>query len=226
VRLSGARLTSLLAILVLGSLGCLQTTIAGVGVGGTSGGNGSTGGRSTTGGGSTTGPSCVGVVCGAFYACDPTDGLCKCGGQVCNSGNCDPSGACSAGCEGTTGTLTIPGSSGPGSALTLPPAYLNEFYSYDLSPACAGLANVVWIPCLLTDGGPVCTDMARLKLPPGLTLFSNGQIQGIALEAGWETISYEFLVGAFFGSPNDDTNDGGVFQNVLMTVERDAGPPQ
>jgi hypothetical protein len=58
-------------------------------------------------------------------------------------------------------------------------------------------------------------------LPPGLPLYANGELQGVPYaDAG----SYEFLVEASIGF-----NDGGglvVFQNVLLTVERDAGAGQ
>jgi len=119
--------------------------------------------------------------------------------------------------------LTIAGSSGPGSAFTPPLALFNEFYSYQLSVACAGSGYVVWTVCSTADGGSVCDDIAKRSLPPGLELYPNGQIWGYALEAGL----FEFLVKADFGSPTGGPfNDGGVFQNVSMTVERDAGPSQ
>jgi len=207
------------------SLGCLQITVAGASTGGqstgilgqTAGVGASTGGHSTTSGGSTTGPSCAGVSCAAFYACDPSDGLCKCGGQVCNSGNCTESGTCLTGCVEGVGVITIPGSSGPGSALTAPVADVNEYYSYFLPLSCAAPQNVFWT--LVTSDGGTCDSKScqdRL-MPPGLILYSNGAIQEVPFEVG----SFEFLVEAI-----DGLGDGGgftAFQNVVVNVEQDAG---
>jgi hypothetical protein len=214
MRLWGGLPKSFLAMIALTSLGCLQTTIAGVGTGESSGGGSTTGGRSTTGG-STTGPSCAGVYCAAFYACDPSDGLCKCGGEVCGSGNCEAAGACLAGCDVDAGTFTIAGSAGPGSALTLPPASLNVFYSYQFLLACTAPPNVTWTVAA-SDGGTGC-ETADCETPPGLMLYSTGAIQGVPQLPG----SFNFLVGAAGGFTN-----GSVFQRVLLTVVRDAGAGQ
>jgi hypothetical protein len=211
------------------SLGCLQITVAGASTGGqstgilgqTAGVGASTGGHSTTSGGSTTGPSCAGVSCAAFYACDPSDGLCKCGGQVCVSGNCSESGTCLAACDANAGTFSIPGSDGPGSALFAPPAYVNEYYSYQLPLACTSPPNVYW--AVVSSDGGACdsTSCREMFSPPGLTVYSNGEIQDVASELG----TFEFMVEA---SGTLSLDDGGLalftaFQNVVLTVEQDAG---
>ena len=226
----GGALKLLPALGFMASLGCLQITVAGGSTGGqgtgillltTSGGSGSTGGHSTTSGGSTTGPSCVGVACAAFYACDPSDGLCKCGGQMCGSGNCSESGTCLAACDANSGTFTIPGSDGPSSALIAPPAYVNEYYSYQLPLSCAAPQNVYW--GLVTSDGGSCANLPceKMFMPPGLLLYGNGQIQDVALETG----SFEFTVAA---GGTLTLDDGGLalysaFQKVVLTVVQDAG---
>ncbi len=113
--------------------------------------------------------------------------------------------------------FTIPGSNGPGSALALPPAYLNEFYSVDLSLGCTAPPNVVFWTVVATNGGIHSCQGGGCEPPPGLNLFSlSGTIQGVALEAG----SFEFTVEA------ESNNGDEAFQNVLLAVERDAGAGQ
>jgi hypothetical protein len=170
--------------------------------GGSSSGRGSsTGGASSTGGsnsGSSTGATdpCSGVYCSPSYVCDPADGICKCGGQVCPSGNCDAStGNCLGGCPPDAGSSDIAFLSGPPEASVMPPADLNKTYNFNIG-VCAY--------------GPVRFS-ALSEMPPGLDFYVTGEIEGVPTIAT-HGVPYEFEVKA-------ESEGGGVaFQNFLLTV--------
>ena len=89
--------------------------------------------------------------------------------------------------------------------VTLPPATLNQFYSTTLQTN-APFNDTVSFQVLTTSQIP--NDLAKETLPPGLTLYSNGQIQDVPLEAG----NFSFLVSA------TDTQGGVAEQSFSITV--------
>ena len=189
---------SLLAGLLAGS-GCCLTVVSGdTGNDETGGGGSSSGGGSTSGG--TTGGKvgCSGVYCSPAYVCDPADGICKCGGEICTSGKCDANtGAClPGGCTPDGGIAFLAEDSGQ--AAMLPPARLNETYDFHIG-ACAG-------------SGPI-TLTALSPLPPGLALYPSGEVEGVPIMAT-NGVPFEFEVEA--QTPN---GTAAAFQNFLLQVE-------
>ena len=175
--------------------------------GGSAGGptttGGSTSGGSTSGGGSTTGGGpvgCAGVYCSPSYACDPADGICKCGGQICTSGNCDAdSGVCLPGCppDGGLGAIAFVTPT-PGEAFVLPFAFQGIAYQRPITVGCAE---------------PPVTFTVLVPLPPGLAVYdSASELVGVptVFSSG---VPFEFELEA-------ESHDGGVaFQNFLLAVD-------
>ncbi len=87
----------------------------------------------------------------------------------------------------------------------LPPAELNEFYQTTIQTN-APPNDTVTFQVISTSQIP--SDIAKESLPPGLTLYSNGQIQDVPLEAG----NFSFLVEA------TDTQGGVAEQSFSIQV--------
>ncbi len=154
--------------------------------GGTSAGSatGSSTGNST--GGSSTGTTgadlCMTVYCAPSFACDPTDGVCKCSGQDC-SGNCDAdSGACLIACDAIDGgTYPLVGQSAY--AIQMPTAILDQSYSYTLQPACGGVPPITWTVLATSFGSG---ENIELEFFPG-----QGRLEGTpAIASG--AVPFEF----------------------------------
>ena len=184
-------------------------------------GTGSAGSGATTGStrGFDSGPQqvgCAGVYCAPFYACDPFDGLCKCGGTLCkcggtlcNSGHCGASSeTCLPGCptDGGTGDLLLtlgpdpdyplppPGSS---NALVLPAALVGKTYAVQLNAFCGTM------PWLFTPLSP---------LPSGLNFYpQGGQIEG-APTTPTQGAPFEFEIEV------QDARGAVAFQNFLIQI--------
>jgi len=188
----------LLAGLVAGSGCCLQIVSGDTRTDETSGGGSSSGGGGTTSGGTTTGGgACSGVYCSPSYVCDPADGICKCGGQICSSGNCHGStGACLPGCSTDGGSIGIE-SATPGEAVNMPPADLNKTYDFKI----VAVSSCAPGPFVFT---------ALSQLPPGLALYPSGEVEGAPTMAS-NGVPFEFEV---------EISQGGAVarQNVLLLV--------
>jgi hypothetical protein len=195
--------------------GCCLTVVGG-GTGnseGTSGGL-TTGGSTTSGGGSSGGSStgaannqCSTVYCSPSYACDPIDGICKCGGAICVTGNCDAaSGACLPKCsDAGLGSIAFPGSA-PGEATALPIATLDHTYN----------AQLAAVSC---QGGSITFTFVSPQSSPledlGLNFYPNGQIEGVPTMATPTGMPFEFEIAATDESSPPQTS----YQNVLLTIE-------
>jgi hypothetical protein len=110
--------------------------------GGTSGGTtASSGTGSTTGGDAGVHGDCADTYCAPNFLCDPTDGVCRCGGQDCE-------GECQAG----TCVLTCPLDAGGGpvvilggaNAIWLPIAVVGSPYIYQFKADCYSASNLTW----------------------------------------------------------------------------------
>jgi len=151
---------------------------------------------------------CDGVYCAPAFACDPIDGLCKCGGQICETGDCDPDGGiCGAGCtlDGgdillTDGPRLSSGNPPPGSAyaVVLPTATRGAAYNTALAAYCA-----VTPP----------TFQALSQVPAGLTLYLPGVIEGVPSQASAPGIPFEFEASVI------DSLGRSAVQNFLLTVD-------
>jgi hypothetical protein len=131
---------------------------------------------------------CPGVYCAGFYDCDPVDKICKCGGALCDTGNCDDStrtclpgcGAVSACGAPTTDSTLAFGGEGCATASTatrLPDAVVGQLYSTRITAVCGEL------PYTFGNAQPD---------PPYLSLTVNGDLSGTPLTPGGP---YAVLIG-------------------------------
>jgi hypothetical protein len=210
---------SVVALLALGGC-CLNVGTGGTGndEGSTSGGEGvttggSTAGGSTTGrgtsGGSTTGTPnfCAGVYCSPGYLCEPTDGICKCGGHACETGNCDAdSGACLPGCsDAGQSSVTFVGSL-PGEAFPLPTADLGHIYGVQIVAACGSPPYQFQLTSYSAAASPATL---------GLDFYQSGQLEGVASMGTPGGMPFEFEVTV----TDQSTPPKKAYQNFLLTID-------
>ena len=146
---------------------------------------------------------CEGVYCAGFYTCDPDDGTCKCGGNICQTGNCDDftqeclpgcgTGACGASSSDSALAFTGEGCSGASAATKLPDAVVGQPYLVEITAVC---------------GTPPYNFASATPPPPYLSVVPNGEVLGTPGAPGGP---YEFLVKV------DDAAGKAAYQNFVVS---------